>query len=193
MSALPKRYFTPEEYLLLEERAPYKSQYVAGEIFPMVEAVTGEVTAMGGAAPTHVKLATRIASLLDVRFEGRGCEVFCADLRVAVAPGEVYTYPGVVALCGEPKYETTQQPASLLNPQLVCEVLSPSTEAFDRGDKFTYYRRLESLTDYVLVSPDRMMIEHYTRREDGVWQLVILERPEHRLFLTSLGCEFTLA
>ena len=193
MSALPKRYFTPEEYLLLEERSPYKSQYVAGEIFPMGEEVTGDISSMGGAAPTHVKIATRIASLLDAQFEGRPCEVFCADLRVAVDPGEIYTYPDVVALCGEPRYETVRQPASLLNPQFVCEVLSPSTEAFDRGEKFSYYRRLGSLTDYVLVSAERMMVEHYTRRENGAWQLHVLDQPEHCLRLASLRCELALA
>ncbi len=192
MSALPKRYFTPEEYLLLEERAPYKSQYIAGEIFPMGEAVTGDVSAMGGAQPAHVLIATNIAAGLHFQFRGRPCRVFNADLRVAVEPGNLYTYPDVAALCGEPQYETTRTPASLLNPQVIFEVLSPSTEAFDRGEKFAYYRRLSSLTDYVLVAADRMRVEHYTKQERG-WILRDLSDSSTVLHLVSVDCELPLA
>ena len=193
MGALPKRYFTPEEYLLLEERSPYKSQYIAGEIFPMGEDVTSKPSAMGGAQPEHVKLATSISALLFIQFRGRNCQVFNSDIRVAVEPGAVYTYPDVTALCGEPTYETVRQPPSLLNPQVIIEVLSPSTEAFDRGDKFAYYQRLPSLTDYVLAATDRMRIEHYVRQSDQSWLLSLYTLPEHRLPLTNVGCELPLA
>jgi Uma2 family endonuclease len=141
MSALPKRYFTPEEYLELELKAEYKSQYVAGEIF-----------AMAGAQPWHIEVTGNLVGMLYSRFRGRPCKAYFADMRVRVKAGELYTYPDVAALCGEPKFETTANPHSLLNPQVIFEVLAPSTEAFDRGDKFARYRLLESLTDYVLVS-----------------------------------------
>jgi Uma2 family endonuclease len=190
---LPKRYFTPEEYLMLEEKAPYKSQYIAGEIFPMGEDVAGRPSAMGGAHPEHVKVATSIASLLYFQLRGRNCHVFSADLRVAVQPGEIYTYPDVTVLCGEPKYETARNPPSLLNPQVVCEVLSPSTEAFDRGDKFAHYRRLDSLTDCLLVATHRMHVEHYVRQEGGAWVLTDYRLPEQRVPLTIVGCESPLA
>ncbi len=165
MSALPKRYFTPEEYLLLEERSPYKSQYVAGEIFPMGEDVTSKPSAMGGAHPEHVRVMINITISLGGQFRGRDCQVFAADMRVAVEPGEMYTYPDVIALCGEPKYEPVRNPPSLLNPQIIVEVLSPSTEAYDRGEKFIHYQRLASLTDYLLVAVDSMRVDHYVRQE----------------------------
>ena len=192
MSALPKRFFTPEEYLLLEERSPYKSQYIGGEIFPMGEDTTSPPSMMGGAAPNHAVITTAIGALLYLQFRGRPCQVFSSDIRVAVEPGDIYTYPDVVALCAAPQYETTRPPASLLNPQLIVEVLSPSTEAYDRGDKFAYYQRLACLTDYVLVAADQMRVEHYARREGG-WHLTIHARPADRLVFSSLEAELLLA
>ena len=116
MTALPKRYFTPEEYLILEDQAPYKSQYVDGEIF-----------SMAGAEPEHVTIMVNIMAGLHQRFRGRPCEVFASDMRVRVEPGGLWTYPDVVALCGVPKFDRTDAPATLLNPQVIFEVLSPST------------------------------------------------------------------
>ena len=192
MSAPPKRYFTPEEYLLLEERSPYKSQYINGEIFPMGEDSTSPPSMMGGAAPNHVVITTAIGALLYLQFRGRSCQVFGSDIRVAVEPGDIYTYPDVAALCAAPQYETARTPASLLNPQLIVEVLSPGTEAYDRGDKFAYYQRLASLTDYVLAAADKTRVEHYARRGDG-WHLTIHSRPADRLTFASLEAELTLA
>ena len=193
MTALPKRYFTPEEYLMLEEKSPYKSQYIFGEIFPMGEDTTSKPSAMGGAHPDHVKLATSIGALLYLRFRGRNCQAFVSDMRVAVEPGDVYTYPDVTALCGEPRYETTRNPPSLLNPQIICEVLSPSTEAYDRAEKFLYYQRLESLTNYLLVAVDQMRVDHYVRQGDNEWKLTIYTRPDHRVLLASVDCDLPLA
>ncbi len=211
MSALPKRYFTPEEYLLLEERSPYKSQYIHGEIFPMGEdtdpasmmggsalyapSFYGHTppSLMGGAAPDHVLIASNLNLTLGLQFRGRPCRVFNADLRVAVAPGEIYTYPDVVALCGEPQYEPDRRPASLLNPQMIVEVLSPSTQSFDRGDKFLYYQQLASLTDYLLVSVERMHVEHRFRRLDVGWQATEYRQPADRVPLASVNAELLLA
>ena len=193
MGALPKRYFTPEEYLLLEEQSPYKSQYIAGEIFPMGEDVTGSPSAMGGAHPVHARVVTNITISLGGQFRGRNCQVFSAGLRVAATPGEMYTYPDVVALCGEPKYETARNPPSLLNPQVICEVLSPRTEAYDRGEKFIHYQRLGTLTDYLLVSVDAVRIDHHVRQESGGWLLSIYHRLEQRTALASVGSELPLA
>jgi len=192
MSALPKRYFTVEEYLLLEERSPYKSQWVAGEIFPMGECTTGHPSAMGGAQPNNVRIVDNISAGLHLRFRGRSCESFSSAMRVAVDRGEMYTYPDVSALCGEPKFNTRHNPPSLINPQVIFEVLSPSAEAFDRGDKFERYQQLESLTDYVLLSVERMHVEHFTREPNGRWQFTIYSQPEQRRTLASVGCELPL-
>lgn len=193
MSALPKRYFTAEEYLLLEERSPYKSQYIDGQIYPMGEDTSSQPSMMGGAAPDHVFIATNISGGLHSRFRGRPCRVYTSDLRVAVEPGSNYSYPDVVALCGEPRYETARTPPSLLNPQVIFEVLSPSTEGFDRGDKFVSYQRLDSLTDYVLVTVDRMRVEHYTRQPKQAWNYRVLVQPDDLLRLASVDCEIPLA
>ena len=182
MSALPKRYFTPEEYLELELKAEYKSQYFAGEIF-----------AMAGTQPWHTDVAGNIFGRLWTQFLGRPCKAYIADMRVRVKAGDLWTYPDVSALCGEPKFETSANPHSLLNPQVIFEVLSPTTEAFDRGDKFARYRQLQSLTDYVLVSSERMCVEHFTRQTDNVWNYQAHERPADRLLLAGLKCELPLA
>ncbi len=192
MSALPKRLFTAEEYLLLEERSPYKSQYIYGEIFPVGEYPTDQPSMMAGAAVEHVLIATNIVAGLGIQFRGRPCRVYNSDMRVAAAPGNIYTYPDVVAVCGQPQYERTRPLASLLNPQLIVEVLSPSTEAYDRGDKFLYYQRLASLTDYLLVAADRMRVEHYTLQEGG-WVPAGYSRPADRLLFASVEAELTLA
>ena len=182
MSALPKRYFTPEEYLELELKAEYKSQYVAGEIF-----------AMAGAQPPHVVIESNLIANLHASFRGRSCNVYTSNIRVRVRPGDLWTYPDVTALCGEPQFETASNPQSLVNPQVIFEVLSPSTEAFDRGDKFTRYRRLSTLTDYVLVASERMQVEHFVRQPNGAWTMTEYSQPEHIVPLSSLKCELPLA
>lgn len=158
MSALPKRYFTQEEYAMLEEKADYKSQYVAGEIF-----------AMAGAQPAHLEIAHNLNGMLYVRFRGRPCRAYSSDAKVRVRAGELWTYPDAVAFCGEPKFDASAKPHSLLNPQVIFEILSPSTADFDRGDKFSRYQKLASFTDYVLIDSERMRIEHYARQNTGGW------------------------
>ncbi len=181
MSALPKRFFTPEEYLELEAKAEYKSQYFAGEIF-----------AMAGAQPSHDKITSNLIIALGLRFRGRSCDVFTSDIRVRAAD-DMYTYPDVTALCGEPKFAGTgNQPPSLVNPRVIFEVLSPSTEAFDRGIKFARYRRLETLTDYVLVSADRRRVEHHRLQDSGVWAYEDYVDASEVLRLASVGCELPL-
>ena len=182
MSALPKRFFTPEEYLEREAKAEYKSQYFAGEIF-----------AMAGVQPSHDRININLITALHQRFRGKPCSVFTSDMRVRAAD-DMYTYPDLTALCGEPEFATVgKQPPSLLNPRVIFEVLSPSTEAFDRGIKFARYRRLETLTDYVLISTHQMRVEHHRLRDDGVWDYEDLGEPDELLRLTSVECELPLA
>jgi Uma2 family endonuclease len=183
MGALPKRFFTQEEYLELEGKAEYKSQYVSGEIF-----------AMAGTLPVHNRVLLNIIAGLNSRFRGRACDVYFQDIRLRVAAGDLYTYPDAMALCGKPQFESVgSNPPSLLNPQVIFEVLSPSTEAFDRGDKFARYRKLDSLTDYVLVAADRMRVEHHRLQDNGVWAFEEYTQPSHVLGLASLDCQMPLA
>lgn len=181
MGALPKLYFTPEEYLALESSAEYKSQYVAGEIF-----------AMAGAQPWHDDVANNIRNILHTQFRGRPCKYYSSDVRVQVTAGDMYTYPDVSALCGVPTFDTADSPQSLVNPQVIFEVLSPSTEGFDRGEKFRRYRKMESLVDYILVSADRRWVEHYMRQPTGAWTLAEHDLPGHVLEIETLGCRLPL-
>ena len=182
MTAVPKRYFTPAEYLELEAKADYKSQYVAGEIF-----------SMAGAQSPHVLIAVNLAGELRNRLRGKNCDVFSSDMRVRVEQGDLYTYPDVAVVCGPPEFDHSSEPQSLLNPQVIFEVLSPGTESFDRGDKFARYRKLASLTDYVLVASEFMRVEHYVRQDGGTWVLRDYDRPEDREPLRSVDCELPLA
>ena len=182
MSALPKRFLSPEGDLELEYKAEHKSQYFAGEIF-----------AMAGAQPAHDKITSNLIIPLGRRFRGRSCDVFTSDMRVRAAD-DMSTYPDVTALCGEPRFtDVGPNPPSLLNPRVIFEVLAPSTEGFDRGIRFARYRRLETLSDYVLVSADRRRVEHHRPREDGRWVLDDLGAPGEVLRLASVGCEVPLA
>ena len=182
MRALPKRCFTPEEYLLLENQAAYKSQYVAGEIY-----------AMAGAEPEHIDIVRNLTVALEAQFGDRPCKSYSTDMRVRAEAGEMYTYPDVVALCGEPRFDRSSRPAVLLNPQVIFEVLSPSTEAFDRGEKFFRYRTLPSLTDYILVASEFMHIEHCVRQEKGAWMMTEYRQPGDELPIRSLEVRLTLA
>ena len=184
MSALPKLHFTPEEYLALENAAEYKSEYVHGEIF-----------AMAGTQPAHNKIIFNLLAGLHRRFQGRSCDAYFADIRLRAAEGDMYTYPDVMALCGEAQFDEHGEKGlpSLLNPQVIFEVLSPSTEAFDRGEKFRGYRRIATLTDYVLVSAERMRIEQHIRLPSGVWTREERSGPEGIVRLGSLDCELALA
>jgi Uma2 family endonuclease len=137
MSLQTRRYFTPEEYLALERKAEYKSEYVDGEIF-----------AMSGASEPHNVIAGNIFASLHTQFRGRPCRAYTSDMRVHVRPGKAYTYPDVVAVCGEPLFHDTYKDM-LVNPTVIVEVLSPSTEAYDRGDNSLRYRQLASIQEYV--------------------------------------------
>ena len=183
MSALPKLHFTPEEYLTLEDAAEHRSEYVYGEIF-----------AMAGTQLVHNRIVGNIQAGLRLRLQGRDCDAFFTDVRLRAAEGNMYTYPDVMALCGTPKTDERGKEGlpSLLNPQAIFEVLSPSTEAFDRGEKFRGYRRIETLTDYVLVSSDRTRVEQHIRQPSGVWTREEWTSPAGVLTLLSLDCELPL-
>ena len=145
-------YYTAAEYLALERRATYKSEYVNGHII-----------AMSGASRRHNLIAANISRELSSQLRGRPCESYISDMRVRVSETGLYTYPDIVAVCGDIRF-ADEQTDTLLNPTVIVEVLSASTEASDRGDKFAHSRRLASLHDYVLVSQDAVRVERYVRQ-----------------------------
>jgi Uma2 family endonuclease len=172
---------TPEEYLALERKAKYKSEYLNGEIF-----------AMSGASREHNLISVNIGAALHGQLRERRCEVYNSDMRVQVRSTGLYTYPDVVVVCGEPQFADAELD-TLLNPTLIVEVLSPSTEDYDRGTKFEHYRTLTSLQEYVLVAQDRCHVVHYTRQADNTWILAETTRRDDQIFLPSIACHLSLA
>jgi Uma2 family endonuclease len=180
MSTLPKRFITPEEYLLLERASETKHEYYAGEMF-----------AMGGASRAHVLIVGNLIASLTIQLRGKPCEVLGTDMRVKVNSTGLYTYPDISVACGDIKFEDRNLD-TLLNPLVIMEVLSPSTEAYDRGKKFEKYRQLESLQEYLLVAQDRAHVEHYRRQNDGKWELSEASDLDSSLLLPSIECQILL-
>jgi Uma2 family endonuclease len=180
MSAVSRTLYTPEEYLGMERAASFRSEYLRGYIYTMA-----------GTSIAHNTIVANFVRLLGNMFVGRPCRVFSSDMRVQVEAGSFYTYPDVVAVCGEPVL-TDAKMDTLTNPTVLVEVLSPSTEAYDRGKKFEYYRKLQSLREYVLVAQNRPFVEHYVRR-DNKWELSDLSSLNGTLQLESIGCELALS
>ena len=186
VSTPSKPYITPEEYLEIERAAEFKSEYFQGEMFPM-----GGPYAMAGAKWVHNVLAGNLTASLHQQVRSRPCAVLLSDMRVRVSQSDLYTYPDVVVVCGEPQF-LDNRTDTLLNPNLLVEVLSPSTEAYDRGRKFEMYRTIESLSEYLLVSSDRAHAELFTRQADGRWLLSAASGMDESLELQSVGCRIGL-
>jgi len=181
MSSVPKLRFTPEEYLALERRAEYRSEYFNGEIF-----------AMAGASREHNLIAGNAFASLHAQLKGRRCEAYPGDMRVQVSQTGLYTYPDVVVVCGEPQFADAEVD-TLLNPTLIVEVLSTTTEAYDRGSKFEQYCTLESLAEYVLIAQDRYRVERFVRQPDGQWLFSAANRLDQVISLASIDCRLPLA
>jgi Uma2 family endonuclease len=181
MATQPKPFFTPGEYLAMEREAEYKSEYIDGQIW-----------AMAGATEEHILVTGNVAAELRTRLKGRPCRTYSTDMRVQVGRDGLYTYPDVVVVCGEPRFLDARKD-TLLNPLLIVEVLSESTEAYDRGLKFARYRALESLREYVLISQTSPLVERYVRKDNGTWLYSAAEGLEASVALDSLGCVLPLA
>jgi len=181
MSTQSTTYFTAEQYLELEERAEYKSEYIDGRIF-----------AMAGGTEVPSLIAINIGADLVLQTRRRPCRVYNSDMQIHVGAVGLYTYPDVSVVCGEPKFLNDRR-RTLLNPNVIVEVLSPSTEAYDRGRKFEYYKTLESLMEYLLVASDRMHADLLTRQPDGRWILASADEPGETIELSSIGGRLVLA
>jgi Uma2 family endonuclease len=165
---------TPAEYLAFERAAVDKHEYADGEIF-----------AMAGCSREHSLITGNVYSELRDALLDRSCEVHTADMRVKIAARGRYVYPDASVVCDEPVFEDAEVD-TLVNPKVIVEVLSDSTEGYDRGDKFEQYRSLPSFTDYVLISQKAMRVEHFQRQPDGRWLLTIVG-PGASLALESIG------
>ncbi|NUO83031.1 Uma2 family endonuclease [candidate division KSB1 bacterium] len=181
MSAQPKPIrLSTEEYLARERRAEFKSEYFNGELF-----------AMAGAQQAHNLIVGNLLRTLGNQLVERDCKVYPSDMRVKIAKINKYTYPDVVVTCGKENFEDAEVD-TLLNPVVIFEILSDSTEAYDRGKKFQHYQFLESLSEYVLISQDAVRVEQYIRQSDKTWQYSQYQELGDLVKLESVNCELAL-
>jgi Uma2 family endonuclease len=181
MSAHAMPFFTPEEYLEIERAAEFKSEYYDGQIFAM----------SGGTLP-HALIPTNLAIAIGAALRSRKCRVVDSDLRVRISPRGPFVYPDLTIYCGEPELADDHKDI-LLNPMVVFEVLSKSSEAHDRGHKFSEYRKIPSLQEYVLISQTEPRIEVFLRQPEGKWMLTEFVGLDATCHLASVDCNFALA
>lgn len=163
-------YVSEAQYLQTERQSPTKNEYLAGQVF-----------AMAGASFAYVRITGNLLATLHQSLRGSKCIVLSSDMRVKIPAASAYFYPHVAVVCGKPQFEDEQED-NLLNPVVIIEVLSPSTEAFDRGEKFLVYQRIPSLREYLLVAQDTVYVEHFVRQPDGQWlrrEYTLMEQVVH--------------
>lgn len=177
----PPRLFTPDEYLRLEREAEFKSEYLDGEIY-----------AMSGGSSAHSVLTVNATGEVRTALKGRPCQPFSNDMKVETGPGGLYSYPDLTVVCGKPQYRDEHLDV-LLNPTLIVEILSPTTEAFDRGMKWARYQQIESLREYLLVAQNAPRVELYTRQANDRWLLTIAKGLSAAIELSSIGCILSLS
>lgn len=178
-AAAAQTHVSPEEYLAKERAGADRHEYVGGEIF-----------AMAGCSGAHDALTASIIGALDQALPPGPCQPFTSDMRIFIPATGTYTYSDGMVACG-PQY-TDEAKETIENPCVIFEVLSDSTEAYDRGKKFDNYRSIPSLQDYVLVSQHQMLVEHYSRQGDGTWTLRVLRRAGEQLRLSAVPVEIVI-
>lgn len=171
-------YLSPEEYLENEKSSPIKHEYIQGQVY-----------AMSGASDAHVTITANLVTLLRNHIRGTGCRVYVADMKARIESLNIFYYPDIMVTCDQRdiKFEYFKR-----YPSLIIEVLSPSTEAFDRGDKFSDYQELETLLEYVLISQTRQRVDCFRRNSEGRWVLYSY-RGNQNLELTSVNFSCSLA
>ena len=172
--------YSEDEYLAFERDSETKH-----------ELVNGVINAMAGATYRHNLIASNVLLVLGTLLRGKGCRAVGSDQRVHVPATGLYTYPDITVVCGPPEFHAKDQD-TLINPRVIVEVLSSSTEAYDRGAKFAHYRSLPSFVEYVLVAQDEPRVEHFRRIETGQWLLTVYAAENERVALPALGCEMPL-
>jgi Uma2 family endonuclease len=182
--ALPKAYpiFTVAEYLDFERFAESRHEFLDGTVY-----------AMAGESPKHSTICFNLYGITGVQLRGKRCRGFSPNMKVASGNKGLFSYPDLAIVCGEPLYHDDKQDV-LTNPQVIFEVLSPSTQNYDRGEKFLRYTNtIETLTDYVLISPDAALVEHFQKQSDGNWLKFEIAGLESVLNLDVINCQIPLS
>ncbi|SLM28593.1 conserved hypothetical protein [Desulfamplus magnetovallimortis] len=172
----------PEEYLEFDKNSEIRHEYFDGEIF-----------AMTGASLDHNQLNHNINRILGNQLLDGNCRVFASDMRVKVEKIDKYTYPDISVVCGAIELEMVKGVETILNPVVIIEILSDSTEAYDRGQKFTHYRLMPSLKEYLLVSQSNCQVEKFLRKKDGSWNMTSYDDLKQSIKIESIGCELLLS
>jgi Uma2 family endonuclease len=170
-----------EEYLAFEEASPVKYEYFAGRI-----------VALAGGNEAHSIICSNINALLHAQLRQRPCTLYTSDMKIKAESPQKYMYPDLSVVCGQPHYEDDRR-RILLNPVLIVEVLSDSTERFDRGVKFQWYRSIPSVQEYLLVAQHEMLLDHYQRQTDSLWALRSISGADAEIHLPSIACRLRLS
>jgi Uma2 family endonuclease len=182
MLSLKKQIYTLEEYLELDHESEEKIEFWDGNVFTLA-----------GASPSHNRIVRNTMIALANKLRGKSCEVFPSDMRVKVPSYLPYRYPDLSALCGKAKFEKMKNQEFLVNPSLIVEILSDSTAEFDRGYKFTYYKSIESFTEYLLIAQDRPHVSQFVKQSDNSWLNHEFNALEDKFRVVSLDCELDLS
>jgi len=180
MSTRPVTRLTPEQYLEIERKAEFRSEYIDGEMF-----------AMAGGTPNHAWIVVNAASRLTEQLRGRPCGARTGDMRLHSVKYQMFTYPDIVVTCG-PNQLLDGRRDTLTDATLIVEVLSPATKNYDRGEKFLFYRSLPSFAEYLLLAQDRVRAEHHVRQPNGSWLFSEFTEPADEIELPSIGCRLGL-
>lgn len=180
MAAEPTSLFSREAYLAMDRASDERHEYIAGEVFAMV-----------GGTETHGLIIGNVIAALHRPTRQRGCRIYPGDVRIAIPALDIYTFPDVSVICGQPQYEDNRRDI-LLNPKVVVEVLSPSTERRDRGQIFKYYQQISSLDTYILIAQDLPLVEQYVRHNEQAWLYAAARGLDASLSLPTLGCSLAL-
>ncbi len=182
MLSLKKQIYTLEEYLELDHESEERIEFWDGHVFTLA-----------GASNNHDQIQSNAHFFLRLKLQGKPCRVFLSEMRVKVPEYPPYRYPDLSAICGQAIFEKLGKQELLVNPSLIMEILSDSTEAFDRSYKFTYYKSIESFTEYILIAQDRPHISQFVKQADNSWLNHEFNALEDRFYLASLDCEIALA
>ncbi|MEH2282490.1 MAG: Uma2 family endonuclease [Nostoc sp.] len=180
MQITKQRYYTPEEYLELEEAADYKSEYIDGQIIPMA-----------GGTVNHNQIALNLSTELNFAFKKQNYRVFMGDIRLWILQKRTYTYPDVMILAGEPEFFNNRKDI-ILNPQIIVEVLSKSTKGYDREDKFQAYRTISTFQEYLLIDQTRIHVEQFSKTGKKQWTLREYDEEDEAIALVTVPFEISL-
>ncbi|HEY9651567.1 MAG TPA: Uma2 family endonuclease [Coleofasciculaceae cyanobacterium] len=181
MQVTQQRYYSPEDYLTLEEAADYKSEYIDGEIVPMA-----------GGSTNHNRIVGNLYAALNFAFKAQDYEVFMSDVRLWIPQRRIYTYPDVMVIAGEPEYFNNRTD-TITNPKVIIEVLSKSTKGYDRSGKFGAYRTIPMFEEYLLFDQTKVYVEHFSKTEAKRWSFREYDESDGAIALSSVDFQISLA